>query len=919
MTKHLKLLFERPMQKFDPKKTAFLIDGSSFLYRAYYGLRPLHTSKGVPVQAVYSFCRMIRRLIDLFSPAYIALVWDSKGKTKRHEIYTEYKATRQEPPSDLFDQKELILEFANRIGLKNVSMSGIEADDIMFSLVKELKKESLTTILITSDKDMGQALNEHVLLFDPFKDQIIDTFVFEEKMGFPVKKLPFYFALLGDASDNIPGVRGIGKKGALDLVQQFESLKDLYARLDEVKKDRTRKALEENRENAFLSERLFLLQYYPTGLTKKDFAFDKDDWINACPLFEKLDFKSLLKDLDKLFGQRYPVSNPAEKLAKYDFKTITNKEELAEFCSLLKKKKSFAFDTETDGIQPLQCKLVGISICAQEGEAYYIPCGHQVDDQQLSTQEIINMLKPILEDEQYIKYLHHAKFDQLVLYAHGVHIKGIKFDSLIAAKLLLKEWQSARLKQLSIYYFDEPMLTYDEVVKDNNYKNFSYVPLDLATRYAAGDAHQTFKLAQYLQKNLSDKKLVELYREIDHPLIQLLFDMEIEGISLDVQFLNQLNKKVVKELDTVKQQIYALIEKEWGRINFNSQKQVEQLLFYDLRLPPQKKSVKGKGYSTDHEVLSKLSKLHPVPGLIMKYRELFKLKSTYIEALPTYINPKTGKIHTTFSQISTATGRLSSYRPNLQNIPTDSGGYGIEIRAAFKPQEGHKFLSADYSQIELRVMAYLTQEQRLMEAFSKGRDIHTETAALLFDVPLGKVTHDQRQIGKRINFSILYGLTPYGLSKELDISFKDAKYYIDKYFEQYPVVSEWMEKVIEQVKDTGYVETEWGRRRYIPGIYERNKVLYEEARRIAINTRVQGTAADVMKLGMLQLDQALHKHGLDSKIVLQIHDELILSVPEIQLKETTNLVKSTLEGIVDWNVPLTVSLREGSNWKEITK
>jgi len=907
------------MVKLDAKKTVFLIDGSSFLYRAYYGLRPLRTSNGTPVQAVYSFCRMIRRLIDMFDPVHIALVWDSKGKTTRHEIYADYKATRQAPPSDLFDQKKLILEFAEQIGLKNISKPGIEADDIMFSLAKEFKKEEVTTVLATTDKDLGQALNEQVMLFDPFKNQIINTAALEEKMGFPVEKLPFYFALLGDSSDNIPGVRGVGKKGALELVVQFESLMNLYNRLDEVKKPRTQKALEEGKKNALLSLQLFLFQYQETGLTLKDLVFDKDNWAQARSLFEKLNFKSLLKDLDKEFGQNHFMSNSTEKLATYTFKSVTSKEELDNLCSLLKTKKTFAIDTETDSLQPLQCNLVGISVCAQVGEAYYIPCGHQTNEQQLAIQEIIETLKPIFEDEKYTKYLHNTKFDQLVLHAHGLQLKGVGFDSFIAAKLLLKEWQSAGLKQLSLYFFDEPMLSYEDVVKDNKYKNFSQVPLELATRYAAADAHQTFKVTQHLQHHFTDKKLRSLYQEIDHPLAQLLFEMEVEGMYLDTKVLKHLNTKVIKELNTVDQQIHALLGSISGSINFNSPKQIEQLLFYQLGLPRQKKNIKSKRYSTDHEVLSKLSKLHPVPALIIRYRELYKLKSTYIDALPTYINPKTGKIHTTFSQTSTATGRLSSSNPNLQNIPTDSDGYGIEIRAAFKPQKDYIFLSADYSQIELRVMAHLTQEQRLIEAFLDNRDIHTETAAHLFDVSLEKTSPDQRQIGKRINFSILYGLTPYGLSRELDIPIKDAKYYIEKYFEQYPAVPIWIEKTIKQVKETGYVETEWGRRRYMPGIYERNKVLYEEARRVVINTRVQGTAAEIMKLGMLRLDNVLKEKSLDAKIVLQIHDELIISVHKEHAKVTNRLVKSILEEVVDWNVPFTVNLREGIDWKEITK
>jgi len=906
------------MTNLDPKKTIFIIDGSSFLYRAYYGLRPLHTNKGVPVQAVYSFCRMIKRLVTKFDAKYITLVWDSKGKTTRHEMFAEYKATRQAPPSDIFDQKELILKFADSIGIKNVAKQGIEADDIMFSITQDLKNSGIKSVLATSDKDMGQTLTENIVLFDAFKDKITDKPTFEEKMGFEVAKLPFYFALLGDSSDNIPGVKGIGKKGATDLVTQFESLEDLYNRLDEVKKPRTRSALEQYKESAFLSLKLFLLQYHKTDLTLKDFVFDKNNWANAQPLFEELNFKSLLKELEQEFGKNGSTKKEPKSLDIYNFKTVNTIEKLNHVCEEIKKYKTFALDTETDGLQPLECNLIGISICVQEGEAYYIPLKHKTGEEQIDRNSVLEKLKPIFEDEQYKKYLHNAKFDQLVLHSHGINLKGVSFDSFIAAKLLLKEWQSAGLKQLSLHYFNEEMLNFDEVVVKNNYPDFSHVPLDIATRYAAADAHQTFKLTRSLLKELKEADTL-LYQKIDHPLCQLLFEMEAEGIKFDPTILKNLNEKVTQEINTVAQQIHALLGTISGSINFNSPKQVEQLLFGQLGLPPQRKSLKGKGYSTNQEVLSKLAKMHPVPKLIMKHRELYKLKSTYIDALPNYINPKTGKIHTTFSQTSTATGRLSSFNPNLQNIPADSSGYGIEIRSAFKPKEKHLFLSADYSQIELRVMAYLSQDQTLMNAFLNNLDIHTQTASQLFDTPQDHISHEQRQIGKRINFSVLYGLTPYGLSRELDIPLKDAKYYIDKYFEQYSTVSTWMEETIEKVKDVGFVETKWGRRRNIPGIYEKNRHLYEEARRIAINTRVQGTAAEIMKIGMIKLNKAIKNENLDAKIILQIHDELILSTATNQAEKSKKLTQSILEGIVNWNIPLIINLRVGKNWKEVSK
>jgi len=915
-------------KKLDPKKTLFLIDGSSFLYRAYYGLRPMHTPQGAPVQAVFGFCRMIKKLIDTFTPEYCALVWDSKGKTTRHEVYEAYKATRQAPPSDLFEQKELITEFADAIGLRQVSKTGIEADDLMFSLAKEARERGETVVFVTSDKDMGQALDAQTFIYDTFKDIFLDVPGFEEKMGFPVEKLPFYFALVGDTSDNIPGVKGIGEKGATELVLQFASLEDLYENLDKVSKARMKKALEENKKNAFLSRDLFLLQYHPSELKKDDLAFNVDDWQKARKLFEDLNFKSLLKDM----GEAKILGKPLHEL--YAFKTVSSQKDLDELCAELKKSKIFGLDTEGKDLKPMQGMMVGMSFCVEEGTAYYVPFGHAAPQAQLSIlaqeparmegqltrDQVFAAFKPILEDAKYKKVLQHAKFDMHVLWHEGIVLRGVVFDTMIAAYLLSKDDQRVGLKDLSLSYFGERMLSFDEVVKDNKYKDFSQVPLRLATDYAAADAHQTLKLYHVLNSMFeSEKDVAQQFTDIEMPLLQVLFEMETKGIILDEGVLKELDVRVSRRLIEIEDEIIQAAGEEHAGINLNSPRQIEKLLFEHLKLPTQKKSAKGTSYSTDQEVLMALSDMHIVPALIVQHRELSKLKSTYIDALPTYVNPVTKRIHTTFRQTGVATGRLASSDPNLQNIPADASGFGIEVRGAFIPEPGHVFLSADYSQIELRVLAYFSQDKTLVNAFLKGSDIHAETASLLFDVALDKVTQEQRQIGKRINFSILYGLTPYGLSKDLGIPFKDAKIYIDKYFAQYPGVSAWMESVIEETKKHGYVETLWGRRRYIPAIYEKNRTLYEEARRVAINTKAQGTAAEIMKLGMLALDAALKAKNLKSYMLLQIHDELLISVPEDEQKIVEPMVKQALESVVDWEVPLVVTTRFGANWKEVTK
>jgi len=863
---------------------------------------------------------MIKKLLKTFDARFISIVWDSKGKTGRHAMFPEYKATRQAPPSDIFDQKKLIVKFADLIGLHQIAKKGIEADDILFSIAKEREKNGYTVVIVTSDKDMGQMINEQIVLYDAFKEKTIDKQVFEEKFGVPIAKLPFYFSMLGDASDNIPGVRGIGKKGALELVNQFESLEDLYKNLDKVKRPRQKTALEQNKKNAFLSRDLFLLQYEPSGVKKKDLEFSVDDWPKARPLFEELEFKSLLRGLKSEQLSLFPEEEKQLKLyQRYKFVAVTTEKQLNDLCYKLKQAKAFALDTETTGLRKFQDRGIGISVCMKKGEAYYIPFGHQTEEPQLDEKTVIAALKPILECNGAEKYLQNAKFDQLVLLELGINLQGPFFDTLIAAHLVTKEWQKMKLEALSQQFLDEPMLTYEQVVKQNKYKNFSFVPLELATKYAGADAHQTFQLKKIFEKELKKQKLFKIFKDIEMPVSQVLFEMEAEGIIFDEAVLMGLDKKVTKELEAIEKKILAFVGKDRKQINLNSPKQIEKLLFSDLELPTQKKRAKGTGYSTDSDVLKVLAKKHPVPGMIMKYRELFKLKSTYIDSLPGFVNPKTKKIHTTFRQTIVATGRLSSSDPNLQNIPTDGTGYGIEIRSAFVPKQGHVFLSADYSQIELRVLAYLSKDKSLTQAFLQGHDIHAETASRLFGIPLEKVSHDQRQIGKRINFSILYGLTPFGLSKDLDIPFAEAKTCIEKYFEQYPGVSKWMEGVVESTKKNGYVTTLLGRRRYIPGIYEKNRSLYDVAKRVAINTVAQGTAAEVMKLGMIRVHDVLKKNKLDAQILLQIHDELLLSVAKQEKETIESVVKKALESVVDWKVPLIVTTRFGKNWKEASK
>ncbi len=908
------------MTQFDSSNTIFLVDGSAFLYRAYYGTKPMHTSKGEPVQAVYSFCRMVKKLAQKFQPQYLTLVWDSRGKTERHEIYADYKSTRQVPPSDLFTQKELIWEIANLIGIHQCAQTGVEADDLIYSLATDFENQGYQVVIISSDKDLFQLLSGQIYIYDAFKDQVVTQAEHEQKIGFPIQRLSLYFALLGDASDHIPGVKGIGAKGAMAIAQQFKDLDDVYAQIDQVAKPKVKQALLDDRANAYLSLSLFNLRYHELNLMTSDLQFRLHNWDNARELFARLEFKSFLKETAQqlsIVGELSTSSGLEQApyfadLKGYRFLAITTEPELVDLCERLSQ-SIFALDTETTGLDPLQTDLVGLSFCYQKGLAYYLPIKHENLSEQLPLEVVWRHLKPILESPVYPKCLQNAKFDQLVLWHAGINLQGVVFDTMIAANLLAEDWQRVGLKSLSERYLGEQMLDFNQIVKDKN-GNFSSVALDQAVKYAAADAHQTYQLYNLFAPQILAKQQDKLLYELEMPLSQVLFEMERIGIKLDSVKLQDLNQIVTLKLNGLEQQISEIAKLDQG-FNLNSPRQVEELLFRRLGLPTQKKSSKRTGYSTDQEVLDALSDLHPVPGLILKYRELNKLKTTYLEALPAFINPNDGRVHTSFSQISTATGRLASSDPNLQNIPVS--GIGAQIRAAFQAEAGRVFVAADYSQIELRVLAQLSQDPVLVSSFQNNIDIHSLTASRLFDIDQTQISHEQRQIGKRINFSILYGLTPYGLSKDLKISLSAAKTYIDRFFEQYPGVRTWMEDIVTGAKECGYVTTVWGRRRYVPGIYERNQNLYDAAKRIAINTVAQGTAAELVKKGMLDLNVRLKLLG--AQILLQIHDELLISVPQEQLDPACEMITEALERVVAWSVPLQVTIRTGQNWQDVTK
>lgn len=903
-----------------------VIDGSSLLYRSFYGVKPLHTSAGIPTHALYGFMRTLKLIIEKFSPTHLVVTWDVDGPTHRHITYPLYKAHREKAPDDLRIQKEIIRAALETAGIAQIGITGYEADDVIYSLAIEYGPGN-SLIVVTGDKDLHQLLTEHVTIYDPFKAKVITRESFTAEKGFAPTGLLLYHSLLGDSSDNIPGARGIGEKTAQKLVEEYHSYEELYGRLSSVKPIRVQTILSTHKSDVALSRELFTLTAVPGMPMLEGLRYTPEAWRTLVPLFKKYEITpfsphNVHASTDGSNGkEQSPQSNSdieetangsPQRATPPPFTIVNTQETLARLSSLFAEKDVWAVDTETTGLAPFHDTIIGISLACSGDEGFYIP----IDGPML--RESLTVLRPFLESTEHKKVLHNAKFDALFLVQLDITLRGVIFDTLIAASLLRNGSEKIGLKALSQRLLNEEMVTYEEMI--GKHKEVSAVPLETIAAYAAHDATQTYKLYTLLEGQLrAAPTLATLYYEIEHPLIEVLTHMERRGIRLDTGAVAVMAERAKLLIAALEEKIGIVLEACGAHkttINLNSPQQLEELLFTTLGLPPVKKSKTGR-YSTDSEVLTELSKIHPVPRLIIEYREVNKLLTTYLEPLPHQISPRTGNIHTTFSQTGTATGRLASTDPNLQNIPVKLSPVG-EMRAAFVPDPGSLFISADYSQIELRVLAHITQDRALLDAFIEGRDIHIQTAAEIFGIAQEDVTPAQRQVGKKINFSIIYGLTPYGLAQDLSISMGDAKSYIERYFAKYPAVRSWMEGIIEAAREVGYVTTLMGRRRYVPGLRDRNKTLVEAERRIAINTVIQGTAADILKQAMCTLAQHFSEKHIAGEILLQIHDELLIQAPIEHQEVIAHETRQILESVVDWEIPLTVSVSVGTTWAAVS-
>ena len=840
-------------------------------------------------------------------PDYIAMVFDTKAPTFRHEIFKEYKSTRAKMPQEMESQLPRIREIIDGMNLPVVEMEGFEADDLMGTIAKQAKKNGVEVVLVTGDKDFTQLVDEDVKILNPRRSgeqtEIIDHRNVQEKFGVPPDKVTDVMGLMGDSSDNVPGVPGIGEKTAKELVQKFGSLEKVLASADKVKRKNVRNNLKEHADIARLSKKLVTIDVNaPYEFDLKEFQRKEFNLPRLKELFKELEFSAFLKEI-----------TPEEVKEEVSYGAIRDEKELKELLEALKGKKEFCLDTETTSLSAVDAELVGISICYKKGEAYYIPVGHQ-EGETLDLDKALNYLKDVLQDEKIKKIGQNLKFDLEVLSQHGIDLKGISFDTMIASYLLNPSEYQHNLDYLALKFLDHRMIPITDLIgSGKKQKSFAEVPLMDATLYSCEDADFTLRLKEIFEPKLKELKLEKLFYEVELPLIQVLADMELNGVCIDVDYLKEMSDSMKKELNKLEKEIFKLAGKEF---NVNSPQQLSQVLFEDLKLPPVKKTEKKTALSTDWGVLETLSKIHPLPRILLDYRQLSKLKSTYVDALPQLISPKTRRIHTSFNQTVTATGRLSSSDPNLQNIPIRTE-MGKKIRKAFIPSsDDFIILSSDYSQIEPRILAHFSEDETLSNSFLKGEDIHKRTASEVFGVPLSKVTEEERRLAKTTNFSIMYGVSAYGLSQSTDMTPQEAAAFIEVYFKRYPKVKEYLDSSIEQAKELGYAVTLLGRRRYIPEINSSNRQKREFAERVAINTPIQGTAADLIKVVMIEIAKELRKKTAKSKMILQVHDELVFELHRDELDWIKEMVKDKMENTIKLNVPIIVDMKIGKNWLE---
>ncbi|MDP8080375.1 DNA polymerase I [Phocoenobacter skyensis] len=924
------------------KNPFVLVDGSSYLYRAFHAFPPLTNAEGQPTGAMYGVLNMLKSLISQVEPSHIAVVFDAKGKTFRDEIFEQYKAHRPPMPDDLRSQIEPLHTIIKALGIPLLSIEGVEADDVIGTLALQASKEGKDVLISTGDKDMAQLVDDHIMLINTMSNTLLDREGVIEKYGIPPELMIDYLALRGDTSDGIPGVKGVGEKTALGLLQGIGSLKDIYQNLDKIAELGFRGAktlapkMEAEKEMAELSYILATIKTdVELDITHDQLITEPQNQSLLVELFERYQFRRWLSEVqgnanpvtqqqkEKVPNNYQITSNQAvtseKKFAKIEinrtaYQQVDSEEVLQQWLEKLQQVSVFAVDTETDSLDVMTANLVGISFGLENGEACYIPLEHNYlgVPQQLDKQHVLTQLKPILENPEILKIGQNIKYDLTIFAQNDIELQGVAFDTMLESYTLNSTGRH-NMDALADRYLGHKTISFEEIAgKGKNQLTFDQIELEQATQYAAEDADITMKLHQVLSAELQKTpELVKLFNEVEMPLVNVLSHIERNGVLVDDHLLLEQSSEISARLIELEEQVHN----EAGEVfNLASPKQLQEILFNKLNLPVIKKTPKGAP-STNEEVLETLANQgHNVPKLIIEHRGLSKLKSTYTDKLPQMINPTTGRIHTSYHQAVTATGRLSSSDPNLQNIPIRNEE-GRRIRKAFIAREGYVILAADYSQVELRIMAHLSNDQGMITAFAEGKDIHKATASEIFGVSLDDVTGEQRRSAKAINFGLIYGMSAFGLSNQLGISRGDAQNYMDLYFKRYPNVQQFMLDIKQKAAEQGYVETLLGRRLYLPEIQSSNQMRKKAAERVAINAPMQGTAADIIKVAMISIDKQIRDCN-DILMIMQVHDELVFEVKADRVEHYSLLIKAEMEKAFELKVPLIADVGVGGNWDE---
>jgi DNA polymerase-1 len=901
-------------------KTLVLVDGSSFLYRAFHALPPLTNSKGAPTGAILGVCNMLRRLIERYPEAYLAVIFDAPGRTFRDDLFEQYKANRPSMPDDLRLQIAPLHKVIEALGIPLIVHDGVEADDVIGTLSTEASRQNFKVIISTGDKDMAQLVSPNVTLENSMYDQKMDREGVITKFGVPPERIIDYLALVGDTSDNIPGVPKVGPKTAAKWLNEFGSLDQIVERAAEIP-GKVGESLRASLPQIPLSRQLATICCeVPLHISPDNLQRKAPDQPTLESLLRELGFTAWLKSISPSPPSEPAIDRPAQHNQGHDktprhYETIATQSQLELWLGRLEASKSFSFDTETDGLDYMRAQIVGISFSVVENEAAYLPLAHRnlTDGTQLDRNTTLGQLKAMLEDASYQKIGQNLKFDQHILANHGIQLRGIQHDTMLESYVFQSASTRHDMDSLAQHYLGLTTISYEDVTgKGAKQICFSEVDIDTATNYAAEDADITLKLHHHLWPKLEQTPaLAKVYQSIELPLIPVLVAIERNGVLVDIFMLAEQSRELELRMQQVEQEAHQAAGQTF---NLGSPKQIQSILYEKLGLPVIKKTPTGQP-STDESVLAELAHSFELPKLILDFRSLSKLRSTYTEKLPRLINPETGRVHTSYHQAVTATGRLSSSDPNLQNIPVRTAE-GRRIRQAFIAPEGHLIVAADYSQIELRIMAHFSKDASLLKAFGANQDVHAHTASEIFGVPPEQVTSDQRRSAKAINFGLIYGMSAFGLAKQLDLDRGTAQTYIDLYFERYPAVKTFMDATRESARENGFVETLMGRRLYVPEIRSKNAQIRQYAERTAINAPMQGTAADIIKLAMIDIHDWIESSSIPARMIMQVHDELVFEVNAHECDTFMAGVRERMSQVVQLEVPLIVDIRSGKNWDE---